>query len=152
MPCLAQQPPGSSPAAGFSADIAGIRIGMAPQQAAVAVRAANLIAALREKYGPEDGSATAPAVAKASGFELRDAYWIYDANGQRLPKQRAAQLAMTCTQIWASSYLDRLKLPQNPTFTNPNAANCFGNTVVLAYLTPTTPGVTGPPGSYWNLW
>ncbi|MCC6291787.1 MAG: hypothetical protein IT164_03990 [Bryobacterales bacterium] len=52
MPCLAKQPPGSSPAAGFSADIAGIRLGMAPQQAAVAVRAANLIAALREKYGP----------------------------------------------------------------------------------------------------
>ena len=108
--------------------------------------AANLIAALREKYGTEDGSTMPPAVAKASGVELRDAYWIFDAHGQRLPRQRASQLAATCTQIWESSYLDRLKLPRNPAFTNPNAANCFENTAVTAYLTPTTPGVTGPPG------
>ncbi len=70
MPCLAQQLPGSSPPAGFSADIAGIRPGMAPQQAAVAVRAANLIAALREKYGPEAGSATAPGVTGPPGLVL----------------------------------------------------------------------------------
>jgi len=107
---------------------------------------ANLIAGLREKYGPEDGSMTPPAVAKASGVELRDAYWIFDINGQKLPRQRAAQLAATCTAIWESSYLDRLKLPQNPKFTNPNAANCWENTAVTAYFTPTTPGVTGPAG------
>lgn len=48
--------------------------------------------------------------------------------------------------MWNARYLDRLKQPSDPTFTNPNAAHCWENVVVRANIFPATPGVTGPRG------
>jgi len=59
----------------------------------------NVIAAFRQKYGPEDGSLQDPATAKANRVELMDAFWVFDSNGKKVPAKQAKDYAQRCRSI-----------------------------------------------------
>ena len=57
---------------------------------------ANIIAALRQKYGKEDGTLQSAASAQVVGVELLDAFWVFDDAGKRAPPQAARSYAEQC--------------------------------------------------------
>lgn len=57
---------------------------------------ANIIAALRQKYGKEDGSLANPLAARQAGVEMMDAFWVFDDAGKRVPPQAARTYAESC--------------------------------------------------------
>jgi hypothetical protein len=102
----------------------------------------NLIDALRQKYGQEDGSTTAPQVAQSYGVPMVDAYWIYDPRGGRVAKPQAAKLMQACMQSWAlESYVNELRVPPNPNRFQNLGQDCGANVVVYASWNPNPIGM-----------
>lgn len=104
---------------------------------------ANLIAGLREKYGREDVVNPSPT---EPGVEWRMAFWIYDANGQHLPKAQAQQVVTGCSQMWETQYLQQLQVPANRNgFRAGNGTDCGNHIAVRVTLFPSNQ-FTGAPG------
>ena len=56
----------------------------------------NVIAALREKYGPESGTTNTRLAQMNFGIEMINAYWVFDARGKPLPHAEAATFSASC--------------------------------------------------------
>jgi hypothetical protein len=112
--------------------------------------AANVIAALRQKYGPEDGSMNSPQVVKSFGVELIDAYWVFDANGKKVTSQQAKMFMQNCgpNQVGDETQdVMRLQLPPKPDYWVRRGTDCGDITLVVANWQPTSPGgMQGPAG------
>jgi len=111
----------------------------------------NVIAALRQKYGREDGSLQHPASVQAAGVELLDAYWVFDNAGKRLPPQTARSYVESCRGVHSPAQ-DSQALTQatRSTYMAPAGFRCDRGTMILASWQPTYPG-TGTPGLVMNM-
>lgn len=103
---------------------------------------ANVIAALREKYGPEDGSMRDKSLTGTG--DLMDAYWVFDANGKKVSTQQAKGYVAVCAGHDGPD-LNHLRQPPVPNRWMRNNINCGEITMVFANWTPTS-AMTGPPG------
>jgi len=112
----------------------------------------NIIAALRQKYGKEDGSLQQPASVQAAGVELLDAYWVFDGAGKRVPTPAARQYAELCRGAHAPG-LDPMALVQatRATFLVPGGFHCDRWTFIQAQWQPTPPGSGMTPGLAMNM-
>lgn len=112
--------------------------------------AANVIAALRQKYGPEDGSMNSPQVVKSLGVELIDAYWVFDASGKKVSPQQSKLFMQNCgpNQVGDETQdMMRLQLPPKPDYWVRRGTDCGDITLVVANWQPTSPGgMQGPAG------
>ncbi len=107
----------------------------------------NIIAALRQKYGKEDGSLQHPASVQAAGVELLDAYWVFDDAGKRVPPAAARDYAQLCRGTHAPG-LDSGSLvsPGRATFLTPGGVRCDRWTFIQASWQPTPMGAGMTPG------
>jgi hypothetical protein len=113
---------------------------------------ANIIAALRQKYGKEDGSMQSPASAQVVGVELLDAYWVFDGAGKRVPPQAAHSYAESCRSVHAPAQ-DALALTQQTrsTYMMPGSVRCDRWIFIHASWQPTYPGTGMTPGVAMNM-
>lgn len=114
---------------------------------------ANVIQALRQKYGKEDGTLQHPASARAAGVELLDAFWVFDDAGKRVPAAAARSYVDSCRTINSPPGRDTLALTQTnrATWMTPADARCDRWTIVHAQWQPTPPGGSTTPGLVMNM-
>jgi hypothetical protein len=107
----------------------------------------NTIAALRQKYGKEDGSLQHPASVQAAGVELLDAYWVFDGAGKRVPAPAARQYAELCRSTFLPGQ-DPLALAQagRSSLLVPGGFHCDRWTFIQAEWQPTPTGSSMTPG------
>ena len=114
---------------------------------------ANVIAGLRQKYGPEDGSLQNPITAKMNGVEMMDAFWVFDSNGKKAPAKRARDYAQLCQSVdGAGQDAARVLMAQPPRpgeWAN-GEFQCGEWTLVLASWIPSS-AVGQPPGLVVNM-
>ena len=107
----------------------------------------NIIAALRQKYGKEDGSLQQPASVQAAGVELLDAYWLFDDAGKRVPQAAAREYAQLCRQAHLPAQ-DALALSSasRATLLASGGFRCDRWTFIQAQWQPTPTGSSMTPG------
>jgi hypothetical protein len=112
----------------------------------------NIIAALRQKYGKEDGSLQHPASVQAAGVELLDAYWLFDNAGKRVPPAAAREYAQLCRQTHLPGQ-DPLALAQanRATLLVPGGFRCDRWIFIQAQWQPTPAGGGMTPGLALNM-
>lgn len=112
----------------------------------------NIIAALRQKYGKEDGSLQHPASVQAAGVELLDAYWLFDDAGKRIAPAAAREYAQLCRQTHLPGQ-DPLALAQanRATLLVPGGVRCDRWTFIQAQWQPTPAGAGMTPGLALNM-
>jgi hypothetical protein len=108
---------------------------------------ANVIAALREKYGKESGSISPPGVPAMQKVELVDAFWVFDAKGQKVPPAVAAEVGKWCVGQ-NKEYLSLLQQPPSPSLWNGNGGRvfCGEHTIIKASWGVTGAGAGEAPG------
>lgn len=108
----------------------------------------NTIAALRQKYGKEDGSLQQPASVQAAGVELLDAYWVFDGAGKRVAAPAAREYAQLCRSAHLPGQ-DPLALAQKAplsSFLVNGDFHCDRWTFIQAQWQPTPAGAGMTPG------
>lgn len=112
---------------------------------------ANIIAALRQKYGKEDGSLANPLAAQQAGVEMMDAFWVFDDAGKRVPPQAARTYAESCGMHQPGQ--DGLVLSQaaRAGFLRPAGFRCDRWTFIKAGWQPTPPVAGMTPGLAMNM-
>ncbi|MEJ0086733.1 MAG: hypothetical protein WDO72_13685 [Pseudomonadota bacterium] len=112
----------------------------------------NIIAALRQKYGKEDGSLQQPASVQAAGVELLDAYWLFDDAGKRVSPTAAREYAQLCRQAHLPGQ-DPLALVSagRASLLVPGGFHCDRWTFIQAQWQPTPAGAGMTPGLAFNM-
>jgi hypothetical protein len=104
----------------------------------------NVLASLRQKYGPEHGR-----MDPINTQPLSQLYWMFDANGKPVPEQQAKQIVSRCMLTNSQSDVAELRQSSPKTWID-NNVNCGEVTMVTANGNLTVPG-SGTPGSVLRL-